>query len=203
MGKMAQPLTSDRVSWEELIEQGVRKYLYAHGTNMRSDHLIKTPARVVSAMKSQTRGLLRKPESFLDVTFSTDGGYNEMVHVSNIKITSTCGHHLLPFIGRAHFAYIPNGSVVGLSKIPRFIRALSLRLQVQEDLSQQIVDTFMNVVHPKGCAVYMAAMHSCMAIRGVKEHDAVTITTACRGVFMSEPFTRQEFLSAAEKRITL
>jgi GTP cyclohydrolase I len=177
-------------SWQVMLKHAVELYISenAHG-QIDTGHVYDTPTRVVRAYSDFVSGYLEDPAKVLDVTFTTEHGYDEMVHC-------LCAHHLLPIIGRAHFAYIPGGRIVGLSKIPRFIDILSRRLQVQENLTEQIVDTFTKAIGPAGCAVSVAAIHCCMISRGIRQHDEVTQTTALRGVFKTSPQTRNEFLAS-------
>lgn len=157
------------------------------------DHIVKTPFRVAKALYELLEGYRQDPVEILKTGFAK-GTYNQMITVGNIKFTSLCAHHMLPFTGRVHFAYIPNKTVVGLSKIPRMIEAFSRRLQVQEDLSEQIVECFQKTVKPKGCAVYIVASHMCAGIRGVKKEGMDMKTTALRGVFLKDKAAHEEFL---------
>lgn len=160
---------------------------------VNKEHISETPRRVVEMYKELFSGCFQDPEEVLKKGFE-DTKYNEMVYVNNISFVSVCAHHFCPFFGKAHFAYIPNGKIVGLSKIPRLIKIYAKRPQVQEKLTQEIVDTFDRIIQPKGCGLVMEAEHLCMKIRGVKEETAYTRTTALRGVFM-QPLARDEFLN--------
>lgn len=157
-------------------------------------HRKATPARVVRYFESAFSGVSITPESVLKTSFE-EGTYNEMVHVEQVDFVSYCSHHLLPFQGTVDFAYIPNGKIVGLSKIPRMIDVLAARPQVQEQLTIQIVDTFMTVVEPRGCGCVVRASHGCTCYRGVKKTRAQMKTTALRGIFL-EPAVKSEFLAS-------
>lgn len=159
------------------------------------DHVRKTPLRVIKALSELLSGYRIDPKEIL-VTSFTSGKYNEMITVKDIGFSSLCAHHMLPFTGKVHFAYIPAGKIVGLSKIPRLIDALSRRLQVQENLSEEIVNTFQDIVKPRGCAVRIEAHHSCMSLRGVRKEGASMRTTALRGIFTTDDSAKSEFLSS-------
>ena len=186
--------------WEVLLQQGVQAFLdqvVVPSGCIDSSHIVDTPARVVKSFTELTSGLFEDPSQYLEKRF--DGGtYNEMITEHSIDIVSLCAHHWAPILGKATFAYIPGDYIVGLSKIPRMIGALAHRPQVQENLTEQIVDIFCSVVHPKGCAVNIRASHCCMKTRGVREHGVITETTALRGVF-SYPLTRAEFLQSINR----
>jgi GTP cyclohydrolase I len=159
-------------------------------------HLSDTPIRVLRAFVDSVRGYKEDPEEILKRQF-LNGTYDQMIHVRRIKVLSTCSHHLLPIIGLAHFAYLPGKHIVGLSKIPRLVDAFARRLQVQENLTEEIVDTFQKVVEPKGCGISIRAFHCCAAVRGI-EQQILMDTTALRGVFRENTATRQEFLSSID-----
>lgn len=181
--------------WQALLKEAIEAYLHQTDVVKNTDavHIEDTPTRVVRAYAEYVSGYNEDPKAPLLTTFK-DSKYDEMVHCANIPVVSMCAHHALPIIGRVHFAYVPAGSVVGLSKIPRFIDILCRRFQIQENLTQQIADVFQETVKPGGCGVQMKALHCCMIARGVREHDEVTITTALRGGFKGNSETRQEFL---------
>jgi GTP cyclohydrolase I len=181
-------------SWRESIDRGVRLYL-AQFSTLDQEHTKDTPSRVVRAFDEYSSGMHEDPGKCLEVKFDS-GWHDSMIHLEDIWLTSMCSHHLLPIIGRAHFAYIPKEHIVGLSKIPRFIRILAKRPQIQETLTDQIVDVFFAMVNPAGCAVSIRAFHCCMAVRGVEERSAIMKTTALRGCFKDNAATRQEFMSA-------
>jgi GTP cyclohydrolase IA len=157
------------------------------------DGLVKTPERVEKAMEFLTQGYHQDPTSILrGAMFDVD--YDEMVIVKDIEMFSLCEHHMLPFFGRVHVAYIPNGKVIGLSKIPRLIEVFARRLQVQERMTQQIADAIQEAITPQGVGVVIEARHLCMMMRGVEKQNSSTVTSAMRGVF-SKQSTRTEFLS--------
>jgi GTP cyclohydrolase IA len=163
------------------------------------DHIKKTPLRVVKALQELLSGYQVDVAETLTTSFEI-GKYNQMITVQDIKFTSLCAHHMLPFFGRMHFAYIPDGKIVGLSKIPRMIDALSRRLQVQETLGEEIVTTFQNIVKPKGCALMIESTHMCMSIRGVRKEGALMRTTALRGIFEKDASAKAEFLSGVNRK---
>jgi len=155
--------------------------------------LENTPMRVVRAWEEFAVGYKSNPRDLLRTGFLAQK-YDEMIYLAHIPVVSTCEHHILPIVGEAFFAYIPNGKIVGLSKIPRFIDILARRLQVQERLTSEIVDTFMCTVEPLGCGCRVVARHDCMECRGVRVAGVDTGTTALRGCFKSNDLTRDEFL---------
>jgi GTP cyclohydrolase I len=164
------------------------------GEDPQRDGLLKTPERTEKAMSFLTQGYQEDPTKILrGALFDVD--YDEMVIVKEIEFYSLCEHHLLPFFGRAHVAYVPNGKVVGLSKIPRIIDHFSRRLQVQERLTRQIAEAIDEAIHPQGVGVVMEAQHLCMMMRGVEKQRSDTVTSAMLGVFKGQLQTRNEFLS--------
>lgn len=159
--------------------------------------LVKTPERVARALQFLTKGYGMDPEAILNsALFEED--YSEMILVKDIEVFSLCEHHMLPFHGRAHVAYIPNGKIVGLSKIPRVVEVFARRLQVQERLTLQIRDVLSHVLKPLGVAVVIEAIHLCMMMRGAEKQNAVTTTSAMSGEFMNTP-TRAEFMRLINK----
>ena len=161
--------------------------------------LERSPLRVARSLRDLTRGYAEDPVSVLnDALFPVT--YDEMVLVKDIDFYSLCEHHLLPFYGRAHVAYVPDGQVVGLSKIPRLVDVFARRLQVQERLTSQVADTIAEVVAPKGVGVVLEARHLCMMMRGVKQQSNFAITSAMRGEFESDPKTRSEFMDLIRHR---
>jgi GTP cyclohydrolase I len=157
------------------------------------DGLVKTPERIEKAMEFLTQGYHQDPTAILrGAMFDVD--YDEMVIVKDIEMFSLCEHHMLPFFGRVHVAYIPNGKVIGLSKIARLIEVFARRLQVQERMTQQIADAIQEAIAPQGVGVVIEARHLCMMMRGVEKQNSSTVTSAMRGVF-SKQSTRTEFLS--------
>lgn len=161
------------------------------------EHIEKTPHRIVASMMELFGGCFEDPESVLSTAF-TEKFYDEMVYVNDIPFVSVCAHHQLPFVGKCHFAYIPNGKIVGLSKIPRMVNSYARRPQVQELLTPQIADSFMKIIQPKGCGLVMEAHHFCMMIRGVESSPSYAKTTALRGVFKKAD-TKHEFLNGIRK----
>lgn len=175
------------------------KMLDALGENAERDGLLKTPERAAKAMQFLTQGYDQDPNEILQsALFDVD--YNEMVLVKDIELYSLCEHHILPFFGKAHIAYIPNGKVVGLSKIPRIVDIFSRRLQVQERLTQEILKCIDNTLKPMGVAIVIEAHHMCMMMRGVQKQNSLTTTSAFTGQFRKVE-TRSEFLNLIEKRL--
>ena len=163
------------------------------GEDPNREGLIKTPERVAKAMQFLTQGYSADPVAILNsARFKED--YQQMVLVKDIEIYSMCEHHMLPFYGKAHVAYIPNGCITGLSKIPRVVEAFARRLQVQERLTVQIRDCIQETLNPLGVAVVIEAAHMCMQIRGVQKQNSVTTTSAFTGVFLKDIRTREEFM---------
>ena len=163
------------------------------GEDPQREGLLKTPERVAKAMQFLTQGYSADPVAILNsARFKED--YQQMVLVKDIEIYSMCEHHILPFYGKAHVAYIPNGCITGLSKIPRVVEAFARRLQVQERLTVQIRDCIQETLNPLGVAVVIEAAHMCMQIRGVQKQNSVTTTSAFTGVFLKDIRTREEFM---------
>ena len=177
----------------EAIKEAVRVILKAVGEDPDRAGLIETPRRVASMYAEMFSGLHLQPERHLDVTFPEI--YDEMVLVRDIRFTSMCEHHLLPFTGVAHVAYIPNGKVTGLSKLARVVEEVSRRPQVQERMTSTIAELIESKLESTGVAVVVSAEHSCMSIRGVRKPGSRTITSALRGVFKTDQATRAEFMS--------
>jgi len=181
------------------MEQIVHEMLGLVGENQEREGLLKTPKRVAQSLKYLTQGYRQDVNKVLNGAIFEEP-YDEMVVVKDIEIFSLCEHHLLPFYGKAHVAYIPNGKIVGLSKIPRIVDVFAKRLQVQERLTSQIADCFMNALNPRGVGVVIEALHLCMAMRGVEKSNASTMTSSMLGNFRSSDRARQEFLSLIGKR---
>jgi GTP cyclohydrolase I len=172
----------------------VSQVLKEIGEDPARDGLLRTPQRVAKAMRFLTQGYLQDPVEILnDALFEVD--YDEMVVVRDIDFYSLCEHHMVPFFGRAHVAYIPNGKVVGLSKIPRLVDMFARRLQVQERFTTQVAETIERVLEPKGVGVVVEAKHLCMMMRGVEKQNSLMTTSVVLGSFRDEPATRQEFMS--------
>ena len=163
------------------------------GEDPEREGLLKSPERIAKAMLFFTGGYDQDPEQLLrSAMFHED--YKQMVVVKDIELYSLCEHHMVPFVGRAHVAYIPNGTIVGLSKIPRVVDAYARRLQVQERLTREIKDCIQNTLNPLGVAVVIEAQHMCMSMRGVQKQNSVTTTSDFTGAFMKDPKTREEFM---------
>jgi len=176
------------------FEAAVRTMIQSVGENPRREGLLKTPERVFKAYQFMYGGYAEDPEAILKSALFTTSN-DEMVLIKDIEFYSTCEHHLLPIIGRAHVAYIPNGKVVGLSKIPRVVDVFSRRMQIQEQLTEQIADAIMGTIEPKGVAVVIQARHMCMEMRGVEKINSTTTSSALRGLFKSDQKTRMEFFN--------
>jgi GTP cyclohydrolase I len=175
------------------MQEIIRQLLAELGEDPSREGLIDTPKRVENAMRFLTSGYAADVDAVLNnALFSVD--YNEMVIVKDIDFYSLCEHHLLPFFGRCHVAYIPQGRVLGLSKIPRLVEIFARRLQIQERLTNQVAETLREKVRPLGVAVVMEASHLCMSMRGVEKQNSVAVTSAMLGVFRDDARTRMEFL---------
>ncbi|WP_293132527.1 GTP cyclohydrolase I FolE [Microcoleus sp. bin38.metabat.b11b12b14.051] len=186
------PVASE-VGMDEMMA-AVRTMLLGVGEDPEREGLLKTPKRVAEAMRFLTSGYSQSLEELLNGAIF-DEGHNEMVLVRDISAFSMCEHHMLPFMGRVHVAYIPNQKVVGLSKLARIVEMYSRRLQVQERLTRQIAEAVQTILEPQGVAVVMEASHMCMTMRGVQKPGAWTVTSAMLGVFQDEQKTREEFLN--------
>ena len=177
---------------DEEFEQAVTKVLELLGEDPKREGLLKTPGRVAKALQFLTEGYDQDPEEILgEALFTTSN--DEMVLVRDIEFYSMCEHHMLPIIGRAHVAYIPDGKVVGLSKIPRIVNVYARRLQIQEQMTEQIADAILQTIKPKGVAVVVHARHMCMEMRGVQKINSTTVSSALRGLFKKDERTRNEF----------
>ncbi|MGI0479692.1 GTP cyclohydrolase I FolE [Geminocystis sp. CENA526] len=181
--------------------QAVRTLLLGLGENPDREGLIDTPKRVVKALKFLTSGYNQSLDELLNGAVFHENA-NEMVLVRDINLFSSCEHHILPILGRAHVAYIPNGKVIGLSKIARICEMYARRLQVQERLTAQIADALQGLLQPQGVAVVIEATHMCMVMRGVQKPGSWTSTSALRGVFNDDAKTRQEFMNLIQHRPT-
>jgi GTP cyclohydrolase I len=177
----------------------IRQLLAELGEDPTREGLLNTPKRVEKALKFLTSGYEANIDEVLNgALFTVD--YNEMVIVKDIDFYSLCEHHLLPFFGKCHVAYIPTTKVIGLSKIPRLVDVFSRRLQVQERLTNQIANIILDTIHPMGVAVVMEATHLCMSMRGVEKQNSFAVTSAMLGTFHSDPRTRSEFLELIKLR---
>jgi len=180
-------------------EDLVREMLVRLGEDPNREGLTSTPERVQKAMKFLTKGYDEDPDALLKGALFTVN-YDEMVIVKDVEMFSLCEHHMLPFFGKVHVAYIPNGKVIGLSKIPRLIELFSRRLQIQERLTTQIAETIQKVIQPQGVGVVIEARHLCMMMRGVEKQHSAAVTSSMLGCFRDEQETRQEFLSLIRQR---
>ena len=196
---MSASTASDLVTPASLTTQELyRELLVRIGEDPTRDGLIETPERVEKSMAFLTRGYAMDANSVIqDALFDVD--YDEMVIVKDIEFFSLCEHHMLPFFGKAHVAYVPNGKVIGLSKIPRVVDVFARRLQVQERLTTEIADAISAAIDHQGVAVILEAQHLCMMMRGVEKQSSATVTSAMRGVFKTQLQTRNEFLSLVRR----
>lgn len=187
--------TLTSASFEELMKE----MLVRLGEDPEREGLQRTPDRVKKAYQFLTKGYSEDPESMLKKALFTVT-YDEMVIVKDVEMFSLCEHHMLPFFGKVHVAYIPNGKVIGLSKIPRLIEIFSRRLQIQERLTTQIAETIQKVIQPQGVGVVVEARHLCMMMRGVEKQHSQAVTSSMLGCFREEQETRTEFLSLIRQR---
>lgn len=184
-----------KISTEDIY----RELLGRLGEDISREGIVRTPERVQKSMEFLTRGYQQDPGTILQgALFAVD--YDEMVIVKDVEVYSLCEHHMLPFFGRVHVAYIPNGRVIGLSKIPRLVDVFARRLQVQERLTREIADAIQAAIHPQGVGVVIEARHLCMMMRGVEKQNSSTVTSAMLGAFRTEHQTRHEFLSLVRSR---
>ncbi len=183
------------------LETLVTDILIGIGEDPQREGLRRTPHRVAKAYEYLTKGYREDIAAVLNGAVFEEK-YNEMVIVRDIDFFSLCEHHMIPFYGKAHVAYIPNGKIVGLSKIPRVVEVFARRLQVQERLTQQIAETLFNVLNPEGVGVVIEARHMCMMMRGVEKQNSLATTSAMLGAFRDDDKTRQEFLALIENRLT-
>lgn len=184
----------------EAISKHYEKILDLLGEDAQREGLLKTPERVAKALQYLTKGYHEDPVAILKSAMFTED-YSQMVLVKDIDVYSMCEHHMLPFFGKAHIAYIPNKKIVGLSKLPRVVDAFSRRLQVQERLTNEIRDCLQDTLKPLGVAVVIEAQHMCMQMRGVQKQNSVTTTSAFTGEFEKEP-TRKEFISLISSHLS-
>ena len=176
------------------LADNIKSVLSELGENPDREGLLKTPKRVAKSMDFLTNGYKQNPAEILKSAMFAEE-YSQMVLVKDIEIYSLCEHHMLPFFGKAHIAYIPNGHIVGLSKIPKIADIFARRLQVQERLTDQIKDCLQDVLNPKGVAVVIEAQHLCMQMRGVQKQHSSTTTSAFSGIFLKDEKTRSEFMN--------
>jgi GTP cyclohydrolase I len=185
---------------QEGMEEHYRSIIEQIGENPEREGLLKTPERVAKAMKFLTHGYDINPDEIIrQAIFHED--YSEMVIVKHIEVYSMCEHHMLPFFGKAHIAYIPDGKIVGLSKLPRVVDAYARRLQVQERLTLEIRDCIQRTLEPKGVAVVIECCHMCMQMRGVQKQNSVTTTSAFTGLFLENDATRKEFINLVQAKL--
>ncbi len=195
MKSTTQPTTLTSASYEELV----REMLVRLSEDPDREGLSRTPERVKKAYEFLTRGYKEDPEALLRKALFTVT-YDEMVIVKDVEMFSLCEHHMLPFFGKVHVAYIPNGKVIGLSKIPRLIEIFARRLQIQERLTTQIAETIQKTIQPQGVGVVIEARHLCMMMRGVEKQHSAAVTSSMLGCFRDEQETRTEFLSLIRQR---
>jgi GTP cyclohydrolase IA len=195
MKQVTESPTLTSASFEELVREMVVRL----GEDPQREGLLRTPERVKKAFEFLTKGYHEDPDTMLKKALFTVT-YDEMVIVKDVEMFSLCEHHMLPFFGKVHVAYIPNGKVIGLSKIPRLIEIFSRRLQIQERLTTQIAETIQKVIQPQGVGVVIEARHLCMMMRGVEKQHSAAVTSSMLGCFREEEETRQEFLSLIRQR---
>ena len=181
------------------LERIVHDTLVALGEDPQRQGLVRTPARVATSLKFLTSGYGVKVEDILNGAIFDEAGADEMVVVRNLEVYSLCEHHMLPFFGKAHVAYLPEGKLIGLSKIPRIVDMYARRLQVQERLTTQIAEAIMEVLQPSGVGVLIEADHFCMRMRGVSKQSSYAITSCMLGRFRSDARTRSEFLTLVQR----
>ncbi len=183
-------LTTEEIGIKSLIEQMLNEL----GEDPKREGLLKTPERVEKSLKFLTSGYQIDIDELVNGALYNEG-YDEMVIVKDVDVFSLCEHHMLPFVGKCHVAYLPQGKIIGLSKVPRLIDAFSRRLQVQERLTTQIAKCLQDILQPAGVAVVIEAMHLCMSMRGVEKQNSYTTTSSMLGSFKEDARTRSEFLS--------
>ena len=196
MKQTTEPVTLTSASFEDLVKEMIVRL----GEDPQREGLTMTPGRVHRAFEDLTSGYKRDPETVLNgALFTVD--YDEMVIVKDIEMFSLCEHHILPFFGKVHVAYIPNGKVIGLSKIPRLVEVFARRLQVQERLTTQIAEAIQNAIQPQGVGVVVEARHLCMMMRGVEKQHSAAVTSSMQGVFKTSQTTREEFLQLIRTKV--
>lgn len=185
---------------DKALERVIKELLSQMGEDPSREGLLKTPERVAKMYEFLTKGYHEDADAVLNKAMFTER-YSEMVIVRDIDFFSLCEHHLVPFYGKCHIAYIPNGKIIGLSKLPRVVEVFARRLQVQERLTQQIADTIFSRLKPQGVGVVMEARHLCMMMRGVEQHDSIATTSAMLGTFRDDVKTRTEFLTLLQRKL--
>ena len=181
-------------NYNKNLANNIKSVLSEIGENPKREGLLKTPERVSKSMEFLTNGYDKNPSEILKSAMFSEN-HSQMVLVKDIELYSLCEHHMLPFFGKAHIAYIPNGHIVGLSKIPRIVDVFARRLQVQERLTNEIKDCLQETLNPRGVAIVIEAQHLCMQMRGVQKQHSSTTTSAFSGIFMSDEKTRLEFMN--------
>lgn len=184
----------------DAISERYKTIIDSIGEDSEREGLLKTPERAAKAMQYLCKGYKTDPSAILKSALFKEE-YSQMVLVKDIEVYSLCEHHILPFFGKAHIAYIPNGTIVGLSKIPRVVDAFARRLQVQERLTNEIMDCIQDTLNPKGVAVVIEARHMCMQMRGVQKQNSVTTTSAFTGEFLENLATREEFIKLISAKL--
>jgi GTP cyclohydrolase I len=192
--------TKHKILENKILEENYLSIITALGENPQREGLLKTPERVAKAMQFLTNGYDINPDDLINQAIFHEE-YSEMVLVKSIEVYSLCEHHMLPFFGKAHIAYIPDGKIVGLSKIPRVVDAYSRRLQVQERLTIEIRDCIQRTLNPLGVAVVIECSHMCMQMRGVQKQNSVTTTSAFTGLFLENDATRKEFINLIQAKL--
>lgn len=196
---MESSTTNEKSAVQISLEKDYSDIITSIGEDVTREGLLKTPERAAKAIQFLTKGYNQSPDDIIkSAIFHED--YSEMVLVKDIELYSLCEHHLLPFFGKAHIAYIPNGKIVGLSKIPRVVDAFARRLQVQERLTNQLLDCIQEYLEPQGVGIIIEAKHMCMMMRGVQKQNSVTTTSAFSGSFLKNE-TRNEFLSLVSTKL--
>jgi GTP cyclohydrolase I len=195
----ARPEEFEQTLVPDPIAESMRNVLRELGENPEREGILKTPARVAKSLRFLTSGYHQDVDEVLNGALYSVA-YDEMVIVKDIEVFSLCEHHLLPFFGRCHVAYVPNGKVIGLSKIPRIVDVFARRLQVQERLTVQIAETIMEKIKPQGVGVIIEARHLCMIMRGVEKQNSIAVTSHMLGEFRESEMTRSEFLRLAKER---
>lgn len=184
----------------EALSDNYKNVIESLGEDTEREGLVKTPERVAKAMQYLCKGYSMSPSDILKSAMFKEE-YSQMVLVKDIEVYSLCEHHMLPFFGKAHIAYIPNGTIVGLSKVPRVVDAFARRLQVQERLTNEIMDCIQETLNPRGVAVVIEARHMCMQMRGVQKQNSVTTTSAFTGEFLDNLATREEFINLISAKL--
>jgi GTP cyclohydrolase I len=198
-GRVVKPISEPVSLTDAKTEELLRELLVRLDEDPEREGLLRTPERMEKALKYLTKGYHEDPEELLKgALFTVD--YDEMVIVKDVEMFSLCEHHMLPFFGKVHVAYIPKGKVIGLSKIPRLIDAFARRLQVQERLTTQIAECIQSAIHPEGVGVVIEARHLCMMMRGVEKQHSSAVTSSMLGSFRDQQQTREEFLSLIRQK---